>query len=122
MPAHDLELLERYRQGDLEAFDEIYNSYFAPLLGFLTRMCGDREDASGVLQDTMSLERRQERPMPMYEYACQECKRSFEVLQKVGDKEATCPQCGSENTRRMISAFSSNLMSKGVCSTGPGSL
>ena len=48
----DLELVERFRDGDLGAFDSIFETYSAPLLGFLTRMCGDPEDAKEGLQDT----------------------------------------------------------------------
>jgi RNA polymerase sigma-70 factor (ECF subfamily) len=48
----DLELVERFRDGDLGAFDAIFETYSGPLLGFLTRMCGDPEDAKEGLQDT----------------------------------------------------------------------
>ena len=48
----DLELVKRFRDGDLGAFDSIFETYSGPLLGFLTRMCGDPEDAKEGLQDT----------------------------------------------------------------------
>jgi RNA polymerase sigma-70 factor (ECF subfamily) len=48
----DLELVRRFKDGDPEAFDAIFETYSAPLLGFLTRMCGDPEDAREGLQDT----------------------------------------------------------------------
>lgn len=48
----DLALIERFKHGDLEAFDLIFETYSGPLLGFLTRMCGDPEDAKEGLQDT----------------------------------------------------------------------
>ena len=32
------------------AFDAIFEAYSGPLLGFLTRMCGDPEDAKEGLQ------------------------------------------------------------------------
>jgi len=48
----DLELVKRFREGDLGAFDSIFETYSGPLLGFLTRMCGDPEDAKEGLQDT----------------------------------------------------------------------
>lgn len=48
----DLELVQRFREGDLGAFDAIFEAYSGPLLGFLTRMCGDPEDAREGLQDT----------------------------------------------------------------------
>jgi RNA polymerase sigma-70 factor (ECF subfamily) len=50
--AEELELVERHRQGDDRAFDEIFERYHNSLLGFLTRMCGDPEDARESLQDT----------------------------------------------------------------------
>jgi RNA polymerase sigma-70 factor, ECF subfamily len=49
----DLELVERFKQGDRAAFDLIFEAYSGPLLGFLTRMCGDPEDAREGLQDTL---------------------------------------------------------------------
>jgi len=48
----DLALVDRFKRGDLGAFDEIFETYSGPLLGFLTRMCGDPEDAKEGLQDT----------------------------------------------------------------------
>ncbi len=48
----DLELVERFKEGDLKAFDAIFEAYSSPLLGFLTRMCGNVEDAREGLQDT----------------------------------------------------------------------
>ncbi len=48
----DLDLVERFRQGDERAFDQIFETYSGTLLGFLTRMCGNREDAQESLQDT----------------------------------------------------------------------
>lgn len=48
----DTELVKRYQEGDVEAFNEIYEKYSELLLGFLTRMCGNYEDAKDTLQDT----------------------------------------------------------------------
>jgi RNA polymerase sigma-70 factor (ECF subfamily) len=48
----DLELVQRFKEGDLGAFDAIFDAYSGPLLGFLTRMCGHPEDAKEGLQDT----------------------------------------------------------------------
>ncbi|RMG72245.1 MAG: zinc ribbon domain-containing protein, partial [Nitrospirae bacterium] len=35
--------------------------------------------------------------MPIYEYTCLSCGKSFSLLQKVGstEKDTTCPHCGS---------------------------
>ncbi len=48
----DRELVERFRAGDPAAFDTIFENYSPGILGFLTRMCGDPEDAKETLQDT----------------------------------------------------------------------
>ena len=34
----DLELVQRFKEGDSGAFDAIFETYSGPLLGFLTRM------------------------------------------------------------------------------------
>jgi RNA polymerase sigma-70 factor (ECF subfamily) len=51
MPS-DEALYERVRTGDLRAFDALYDRYAGPLLGFVTRMLGDRAEAEDVLQET----------------------------------------------------------------------
>ncbi len=51
MPLTDEDLVRRYQQGDDQAFDEIYEKYYAPLMRFMTRMCGNTEDAKETLQD-----------------------------------------------------------------------
>lgn len=45
--------------------------------------------------------------MPLYEYECEKCGRSFEVRQSLG-KDGTdleCPSCGNRGPRRVISSF-----------------
>lgn len=49
--------------------------------------------------------------MPTYEYRCQDCGRHFDVLHRSisAAQEAAlprCPQCGSEDSQRVLSAFS----------------
>ncbi|OGW56435.1 MAG: hypothetical protein A2Z09_01260, partial [Nitrospirae bacterium RBG_16_43_8] len=46
--------------------------------------------------------------MPLYEYKCSKCKRSFSVLQKTGtsEKDTVCPDCGSNVVKKLLSAFS----------------
>lgn len=46
--------------------------------------------------------------MPIYEYKCSKCKRSFSVLQKTGtsEKDTGCPDCGSNAVKKLLSAFS----------------
>lgn len=48
----DMDLVERFRRGDPLAFDRVFDLYAPGLLGFLTRMCGNPEDAQEGLQDT----------------------------------------------------------------------
>ncbi len=47
--------------------------------------------------------------MPLYEYACRECGRRFEVLQRVGADATgvTCPGCGAPEVSRQLSTFAS---------------
>jgi len=45
--------------------------------------------------------------MPIYEYRCEECGKTFEVLTKVSNKddEKECPDCGSNKVKRVFSVF-----------------
>jgi putative FmdB family regulatory protein len=45
--------------------------------------------------------------MPIYEYRCQECQHSFDVLTSFTqrDKAQVCPNCESRRTRVMVSSF-----------------
>jgi len=40
--------------------------------------------------------------MPLFEYACESCKSSFELLIRGGDTPA-CPQCASTRLERLLS-------------------
>ncbi|OPY55968.1 MAG: Zinc ribbon domain protein [Pelotomaculum sp. PtaU1.Bin035] len=43
--------------------------------------------------------------MPIFEYKCGECEKIFEVIQLAGqNKEAACPDCGSYDLKKLISA------------------
>lgn len=67
--------------------------------------------------------------MPLYEYKCGKCKKSFEILQKSNEK-AVCPDCGSKSLEKLFSVFASNSSSEsasggsgipsspGACGTG----
>jgi RNA polymerase sigma-70 factor, ECF subfamily len=48
----DRDLVEKFKQGNDKAFEQIFEDYSPALLGFLTRMCGNPEDAKESLQDT----------------------------------------------------------------------
>lgn len=45
--------------------------------------------------------------MPIYEYQCIKCNKSFGVLQRMGssEKDTICPECGSRDVRKKLSAF-----------------
>lgn len=44
--------------------------------------------------------------MPIYEYWCATCQKSFAKLQKMGtgESETVCPECGSREVKKQISA------------------
>ena len=46
-------LLARARAGDRAAFEQIYRWFERPVFTLALRICGDREDAQDVLQETM---------------------------------------------------------------------
>jgi putative FmdB family regulatory protein len=44
--------------------------------------------------------------VPIYEYECEGCGAGFEELVGVDAPAVACPECGSERTRRLMSAVS----------------
>ena len=46
-------LLERIRRDDPGAFDQLVDEYGGRILGFGMRMCGEREDAQDIVQETL---------------------------------------------------------------------
>ena len=54
--------------------------------------------------------------MPVYEYACMDCKKAVSVLVRrvTDDALPTCPECGGAKLHRLISrfAFHRSLLSK----------
>ena len=47
--------------------------------------------------------------MPIYEYVCQKCKKSFELVRPIkenGGRGATCPKCASRKVERRWSSVS----------------
>lgn len=46
--------------------------------------------------------------MPYYQYKCHECEESFERRLPMSEASSTqtCPECGSDDTRKQLSAFS----------------
>jgi len=42
--------------------------------------------------------------MPTYEYECRNCRRSYDVIQRISDPHLKrCPKCGSSRVKRCIS-------------------
>ena len=52
--------------------------------------------------------------MEIYEYQCKDCEHYLDSLQKVRDEPLlTCPSCGKESLRRLVSAPRFRLKGKG---------
>lgn len=52
--------------------------------------------------------------MPIYEYRCDECEHQLEILQKISDAPATtCPDCGKDGLRKLVSAAAFKLKGTG---------
>jgi putative FmdB family regulatory protein len=53
--------------------------------------------------------------MPVYEYACDTCKRKVTVMMSISEHEkgrAACPQCGGKTLRPLTSSFLSQTSRK----------
>lgn len=59
--------------------------------------------------------------MPIYEYKCKKCGHTFGMLQPItaGRTGTPCPYCGSTDTERVISRFSSVAEGKFCNPKGP---
>ena len=52
--------------------------------------------------------------MPIYEYKCELCGHQLEMLQKISDEPAkTCPACGGDGLRKLVSAAAFKLKGTG---------
>lgn len=52
--------------------------------------------------------------MPFYEYRCEDCGHQLEVLQKISDAPLkTCPECGADALRKLVSASAFVLKGSG---------
>ncbi|HUV36280.1 MAG TPA: zinc ribbon domain-containing protein [Patescibacteria group bacterium] len=43
--------------------------------------------------------------MPIFEYSCNGCDKTFELLVKRYDEEVQCPHCGSPDVEKLFSPF-----------------
>ncbi len=64
--------------------------------------------------------------MPIYEYVCVECHHKFDMRRAFGkaDDPLSCPECGGEHVRRLLSTFvafsSGGGSTSAVAGTGGG--
>jgi putative FmdB family regulatory protein len=59
--------------------------------------------------------------MALYEYKCAECEERFDLMRPMSaaDDVAECPECGSVESRRVISSFASITPGASALSTNP---
>jgi len=59
--------------------------------------------------------------MALYEYKCAGCEDRFDVMRPMSeaDEPAACPECGSTESRRVISNFASITPGASALSTNP---
>lgn len=50
--------------------------------------------------------------MPIYEYECKKCAEAFEIL-VFGNKDVSCPKCGSNEVKKKFSTFAMKGVEKG---------
>ncbi len=52
--------------------------------------------------------------MPIYEYQCNACEHTFDLIQKIADKPVKkCPECGKNKAQKLVSAPSFQLKGTG---------
>jgi putative FmdB family regulatory protein len=53
--------------------------------------------------------------MPIYEYQCEGCAKSFSLMQSIhtGPGQTVCPSCGSTSVERLISRFAAKTYGSG---------
>lgn len=59
--------------------------------------------------------------MPVYEYKCSDCNKKFEILHRTSTNvsDITCPECKSENVKKMVSTFASTNHNVSMSFTDP---
>lgn len=52
--------------------------------------------------------------MPIFEYKCNKCSNKFEILHKSANniEQVLCPECQSEDNKKLFSAFSASGSSR----------
>jgi putative FmdB family regulatory protein len=56
--------------------------------------------------------------MPIYEYHCADCNRSFEAYVRAGAQETECPACHRGNIARELSVFAAARGTSGMTNGG----
>ena len=60
--------------------------------------------------------------MPLYEYRCEKCEKTYEALVSMSkaDDPGECPHCGFEKSKRLLSTFCASVgSSKRAASCAP---
>ena len=59
--------------------------------------------------------------MALYEYKCAGCEERFDLMRPMSasDEPAECPECGSDDSRRLISNFASVTPGDSAMGTNP---
>ena len=56
--------------------------------------------------------------MPIFEYECDKCKKTFELLVRSNEEVPECPECGCKKISKQVSSFSASSGSSGDCPAG----
>jgi putative FmdB family regulatory protein len=43
--------------------------------------------------------------MPVYDYVCHDCQKTFETVLTLNEHDVKCPHCGSKNVEQEATAF-----------------
>ncbi|MCM2372945.1 FmdB family zinc ribbon protein [Aporhodopirellula aestuarii] len=60
--------------------------------------------------------------MPLYEYECDRCHETKEILVRTPDEKATCPDCGSDKIERLLSVPAAPSMGRSLPVSGGGGM
>jgi putative FmdB family regulatory protein len=60
--------------------------------------------------------------MPIYEYTCQDCQQTFEIIRPMKDADAklSCIHCRSDRVKRQLSLFNAASGGKAITTGGGG--
>lgn len=56
--------------------------------------------------------------MPLFEYVCKDCNRTFEAL-VMGSNQPECPSCHGRNLEQLLSSFSARATGSGMAPAAP---